>query len=1475
MKKSIYLSMAFALAGASALTAAIAGSLPVAMETVAETGDIAWTMDPADGSTVADASTVTISFPGATEVKLGDEPMLTASWNGADVAADFITRVINNEVVISKYPTSMTDFTGEATFVATLRAGSVIVDGVASPAISFTLHQGDVQGGETGESVSFMSILDDSYPVVNSFIETDDVMSVVYFNMTRSVTLNKECTSPAVLKLQNKEIASISAASSEGDSSWATVAGTRVELDFTKADLEENGVYKVEIPAGFLKCGGDDVAAATLYYIKGVGTFTPAAGSVIDVTDKPWSSLSFTPYSVVELYEITGESESKFGTDEPMTITLDGKVIESFPIEQQMIFRSKMSLSFVNKITEPGEYKLNIPANYFMATLDGVTVGNPAMTEIFTIEGSAAPEMTYTLSPAPGQYKVYPTVKLTYDNYDSIEVTEGAKAKLKVVNTDYITFTITAEGNTVIFTPDAEFSQYIGNVYTDYELIVPADSYKLIAGGKSWPNEALNIIDYKIAPPAAPAFEIDPEDGATVESLDEIILAPAQPYNNTQITTFKKAKLFEVEDGVRGAQICTMSATAAPGNTKEYVTLTLPNTVESLEDGDYELVVPAGAFTFNVNGVPGIQSPEMVFHYHVGAPAPKELTWTLDPENGATVEDVTTMTITFTDATEVVMGNAPMLTADWNGTDVAGEFYTRIVDNKVVISKSPTSMVFFTGNGTLTAALGAGSVIVDGIPSPEIAYILHQEAKTAGDFEWTAEPADGSSVQNIGDFTILFGSNFLGIEDEEAVKFYWNDEEYDGYEWFGYTDNNDGVIFQLKSGVKAPEGKGTLKVVIGSGFAMLMGANGEEPNPEFVYTLNQTNFAWTADPANGATVSELGDITFRFDSNFLGQDDEEAVKYFWNGEPYDGYEWYGYTDENDGVIFMLKSGVTAPEGEGTLTIVFEEGFLMFMGENGVEPNPEFVYTLNQKPVVGPQPGEPVAFLSIVEDSYPVLNSIINSEDVMSVVYFNMNREVTLNTECADPAVLKFKGKEVASISAGSVEGDDSWATVSGTRVELDFTKAELTDDGKYTVEIPAGFLKCGESDVEAVTLTYVKGLGTFTPAPGDIDVSEKPWTSLSFVPNAGIELYEITGESESTFGTDQPMTITLDGKVIESFPIEQQMIFRGKMSLSFSNRITEPGEYHLNIPANYFMTTIDGATVGNPDMVLNYSVKGAAAPAMTYTLSPAPGEYKVYPTVKLTYINYETIEVVDGAKATLHVMNDDYITFTITAEGNTVTFTPDAEFSQYLGNIYTPYELIVPEGSYNLCVGGRSWPNEALNIMDYRIAAPAAPEFETDPEDGATVESLTEIILAPAQPYYNTGIRALKKAKLYKVEDGVRGDLICSLNATEAPGNTKEYVILTLPAASQALEDGDYEMVVPAGAFSFVVNGVPGIQNPELVFHWTVKSKNVGVAGIFADETVTVYTMTGVCVLRNANAEELGNLAKGLYIINGRKVMVK
>ena len=73
----------------------------------------------------------------------------------------------------------------------------------------------------------------------------------------------------------------------------------------------------------------------------------------------------------------------------------------------------------------------------------------------------------------------------------------------------------------------------------------------------------------------------------------------------------------------------------------------------------------------------------------------------------------------------------------------------------------------------------------------------------------------------------------------------------------------------------------------------------------------------------------------------------------------------------------------------------------------------------------------------------------------------------------------------------------------------------------------------------------------------------------------------------------------------------------------------------------------------------------------------------------------------------------------------------------------------------------------------------------------------------------------------------------------------------------------------------FVFSG--GVKNKALFNfdYWTFKTEESGVQVINDDDNrISVYNLMGVKVLETCDKTEVSSLPKGIYIINGRKVLI-
>ncbi|MDE6655143.1 MAG: hypothetical protein K2K37_12245 [Muribaculaceae bacterium] len=85
------------------------------------------------------------------------------------------------------------------------------------------------------------------------------------------------------------------------------------------------------------------------------------------------------------------------------------------------------------------------------------------------------------------------------------------------------------------------------------------------------------------------------------------------------------------------------------------------------------------------------------------------------------------------------------------------------------------------------------------------------------------------------------------------------------------------------------------------------------------------------------------------------------------------------------------------------------------------------------------------------------------------------------------------------------------------------------------------------------------------------------------------------------------------------------------------------------------------------------------------------------------------------------------------------------------------------------------------------------------------------------------------------------------------------------------VEPGVYTLSIPAGMFAFADETT----NDALTAVYTITTTSIGMVAVETADVYNVYTVAGVCVLSTADAADLSTLRPGLYIINGKKILVK
>lgn len=86
--------------------------------------------------------------------------------------------------------------------------------------------------------------------------------------------------------------------------------------------------------------------------------------------------------------------------------------------------------------------------------------------------------------------------------------------------------------------------------------------------------------------------------------------------------------------------------------------------------------------------------------------------------------------------------------------------------------------------------------------------------------------------------------------------------------------------------------------------------------------------------------------------------------------------------------------------------------------------------------------------------------------------------------------------------------------------------------------------------------------------------------------------------------------------------------------------------------------------------------------------------------------------------------------------------------------------------------------------------------------------------------------------------------------------------------------NGTYTLTILAGALTYDDDDA-NINETDLVFVYVIGTDGINSLVSAEGGKVNVYSINGTQLLKNADAEAVGKLAKGMYVINGKKVIIK
>lgn len=362
------------------------------------------------------------------------------------------------------------------------------------------------------------------------------------------------------------------------------------------------------------------------------------------------------------------------------------------------------------------------------------------------------------------------------------------------------------------------------------------------------------------------------------------------------------------------------------------------------------------------------------------------------------------------------------------------------------------------------------------------------------------------------------------------------------------------------------------------------------------------------------------------------------------------------------------------------------------------------------------------------------------------------------------------------------------------------------------------------------------------------------------------------------------------------------------------------GVYKIEIPEGMFCYSDETDSQGNP-------VPGAPVPAVNlmyeiyigYEISPRAGLIDQLDVIYLMFDEADEVipdpskmngsgEMIgmsfykDNASAS-YELNYSVMDLNGTGKKNVVAFRigdSDGIAQEFMEP--GVFGLNIPAGCFKYLTYG---PNHDTDSSDYierandnilvKYIIPNMPAPEIYPFTDEPQESFTSFFLQPSEDFFKSWFVNDKTVSyLYRVnEDGVVDDTVpvAELRPRSAyweqgnPELTNEFELYLYDREADAEikeikpAPGTYCLHVAESTLNGMSQYMEFLNGDPFEYYYEVAADPSEVKDVEAvdpeNNLVTVYNVAGVCVARDADKAVLGTIAKGLYIVNGKKVLVK
>ena len=545
----------------------------------------------------------------------------------------------------------------------------------------------------------------------------------------------------------------------------------------------------------------------------------------------------------------------------------------------------------------------------------------------------------------------------------------------------------------------------------------------------------------------------------------------------------------------------------------------------------------------------------------------------------------------------------------------------------------------------------------------------------------------------------------------------------------------------------------------------------------------------------------------------------------------------------------------------------------------------------------------VDYLNVTPADGAVLKSL--SQIVFTLPTVDDTFETMLNpdeSKLEDVAVLKDNQKVASFAEFGEATGDDE-----GNMIMTLILSETIAAEGEYTISIPEGlFVQMNWEDftiVEDAKITAAYN-ATFTINP----TLKSPVDNYILTPANGTKVSEI---SEITIGFPEiPASTMFDGwefpnatftngensiEAIISYDWNSEEEYRVMKLTPINadeeeNPITEAGNWTLTIEEGTF--TLKGES--NAEITAEFIVETVptASTVDIVAVSPTDGETvksisQVLFTLPVVDLTYETMLNIDMEKASeFAVLKGDVkvagfgelgeggedlegnmtipviLSSAVTEDGEYTISIPEGMFAQMEWNDEAGDMVIMKDGKITAAYTANVTVNSS-------IKAPVE-SFNVTPEDRSKVSQISEVFIGFPEISASTMFDGweFQNATFSDGETSIEAIINYDWNSEE------EYRVMKVIPVNENEEEtpitaaGTWILTIEKGTFV-----LDGDESPEITATFTIENSSTGIDEINAayNENLKIFSIDG----KTIPASGLNSLENGVYIINGKKMVVK